>query len=100
MTEYRVTWTIDIDADSPRDAAEFAHRIQTDPDSIALLFEVAEEPDDLYPTGVLIDLASPPQPDTPADIDPDAEQAHADRWPEGWYPMGEEGAPADVSEGR
>lgn len=40
MPEYIVTWTIDIDADSPRDAAEQALAIQRDPASIAAVFSV------------------------------------------------------------
>jgi hypothetical protein len=38
---YRVTWTIDIDAKSPKAAAKEALRIQRDPESIATHFEVA-----------------------------------------------------------
>lgn len=40
MTHYRVTWQIDIEADTPEEAAQEALRIQRDPDSIATLFEV------------------------------------------------------------
>ena len=40
---YRVVWQIDIDADSPKAAAELALVIQRDPNSIATLFEVSEE---------------------------------------------------------
>ena len=39
--EFTVTWTIDLDAKSPRDAAKKALEIQRDPDSIATCFEVA-----------------------------------------------------------
>ena len=38
--EYRVYWTIDVSASSPRDAAEFAQEIRQDPRSIATVFEV------------------------------------------------------------
>lgn len=41
MTEYIVTWTIDIDADSPRDAAEQALAIQRRPSGGATVFQVA-----------------------------------------------------------
>jgi hypothetical protein len=41
MSEYKVTWTIDLDAKSPRDAARKALEIQRDPDSTATCFEVA-----------------------------------------------------------
>lgn len=39
---YLVTWEIDIEADSPREAAEKALRIQRDPESIATVFAVTE----------------------------------------------------------
>lgn len=38
--EYRVTWEIDVTANSPREAAEQALTIQRDPDSTATVFEV------------------------------------------------------------
>lgn len=41
MTEYRVTWEIDLDAASPYEAAEWALRIQRDRDSIATMFKVS-----------------------------------------------------------
>jgi len=40
--EYRVIWTIDLDADSPEDAAHKALAIQRDPASIATHFEVKD----------------------------------------------------------
>lgn len=40
MTQYRATWSIDIEADSPEDAALQALQIQRDEDSEALVFEV------------------------------------------------------------
>ncbi len=42
MTTYRVTWTIDLDADRPEDAAACAQAIQRDPQSIATVFDVVE----------------------------------------------------------
>ena len=42
MTTYRVTWTIDLDADRPEDAAACAKAIQRDPESIATVFDVVE----------------------------------------------------------
>ncbi len=42
MKEYRVSWVIDISADSPLDAAEEAYRIQQKPDSWATVFVVQE----------------------------------------------------------
>jgi hypothetical protein len=40
---YRITWTIDIEADTPEQAAARALRIQRNPDSIAVVFEVVDE---------------------------------------------------------
>jgi hypothetical protein len=43
MPEYHVTWEIDLDADSPREAAERALAIHRNPESIATFFEVTDE---------------------------------------------------------
>lgn len=40
--EYRVKWEIDIDADSPQEAARAALKIQRDPSSIATVFDVRD----------------------------------------------------------
>lgn len=40
MKTYRITWSIDIDADSPEEAAASALIVQRDTESIALVFEV------------------------------------------------------------
>lgn len=40
MECYTVSWVIQLDADSPRDAAEQALAIQRDPESIATVFTV------------------------------------------------------------
>ena len=40
MADYLVTWQIDIEADSYREAAEQALVIQRDPDSTATVFDV------------------------------------------------------------
>lgn len=42
MSEYLVTWAIDIDADGPEEAAARALIIQRDPESVALQFEVKD----------------------------------------------------------
>lgn len=42
MSEYRVVWVIDVDADSPEDAAAYARDIQQNPDSIATVFQVTD----------------------------------------------------------
>ena len=39
--EYLVRWTIDIDADTPEDAARQAREYQLDPDAIVGVFDVA-----------------------------------------------------------
>lgn len=41
MTEYHVSWTIDLEADTPEQAARQALEIQRDPSSIATVFEVS-----------------------------------------------------------
>lgn len=43
MQTYRVTWTIEIDAESPREAAETAREILFDAESIGNVFEVEHE---------------------------------------------------------
>lgn len=40
LREYCVTWTIDLDASSPEEAARLALEIQRDPTSIATVFDV------------------------------------------------------------
>lgn len=42
MTQYLVTWTIDIEADTPLEAALQAQTIQRDPESIATIFTISE----------------------------------------------------------
>jgi hypothetical protein len=42
MITYRVSWEIDIDADSPRQAAELALDIMRDPRSIGTVFKVED----------------------------------------------------------
>ena len=43
MNSYRVSWEIDIDADTPREAAQKALDIQRDKESIATVFDVTGE---------------------------------------------------------
>jgi len=43
MTKYYVEWTIDIEADSPREAAEKALAIHRNPESTATVFSVSWE---------------------------------------------------------
>ena len=40
MADFRVAWEIDVEAETPRQAAEEALKIQRDPDSVATVFEV------------------------------------------------------------
>lgn len=42
MAEFRVTWEIDIDAETPRAAALMAQRIQRDRNSAATFFTVSK----------------------------------------------------------
>ena len=43
--ELRVSWHIDVDADSPEEAAKLAREIQLDPNSLATYFTVTSEED-------------------------------------------------------
>lgn len=42
MPSYNVTWDIEIDADSPEEAARKALLIQRDPTSMAQVFDVSD----------------------------------------------------------
>lgn len=46
MNRYRVTWVIDIEADTPRDAAHAALAIQRNPNSTATVFDVSDDAGD------------------------------------------------------
>lgn len=52
MKNYRVVWEIDIEAETPRDAAELALEIQRNNESIATVFEVIGEKG----TSITVDL--------------------------------------------
>jgi hypothetical protein len=39
---YAVTWDIEIDADSPEEAARLAREMQTDPTTTATIFDVTD----------------------------------------------------------
>jgi len=43
MSIYRVTWEIDLQADTPLEAAQQALAIHRDPSSMATVFEVRDE---------------------------------------------------------
>jgi len=43
MPNYYITWDIQIEADSPEDAAREALEIQRNPESIATVFTVVDE---------------------------------------------------------
>jgi hypothetical protein len=58
MTDYYVEWSIDLEASSPREAAEMALAIMRDPTSIATVFRIYDE--DGNP--VQIDLQEEEQP--------------------------------------
>ena len=42
MKEYRVSWTVDVNADSPKEAAKEALKMQRNPESDAVVFKVFE----------------------------------------------------------
>lgn len=50
MPEYKVRWEIDVEADSPRQAAILARKIQLDPTNLATVYDVYNE-DTLRKTG-------------------------------------------------
>lgn len=60
VSEYRVTWSIDIDATSPEVAAEKAREIQMDPFNTATIYEVQSE----FPDGPvdIVQLEATPEP--------------------------------------
>ena len=62
MPTYRVTWEIDIDAETPRAAAARAQEIMRDPESIATVFKV-EDAHDVH----VVDLLEEEADDSPAD---------------------------------
>lgn len=43
MAEYRVEWAVDIEADTPEEAARQALAIQRDPESTATFFTVTDD---------------------------------------------------------
>jgi hypothetical protein len=53
--EYRVTWEIDVEADSPRQAAEKARAAQVRPGTIATVFTVAPRVDPRGIRGLVAD---------------------------------------------
>lgn len=55
MTNYLISWDIEIEADSPQRAAELALETMQDPTSIATVFLVRGDDD----SSVTIDLAGP-----------------------------------------
>jgi len=60
--DYRITWTIDLDAPSPVEAALRALAIQRDPDSLALHFHVHDPRGEVFS----VDLSHPDEPLTAA----------------------------------
>lgn len=52
MIKYDVVWNIELEADSPGEAAQIAREIQLDPDSMATVFEVIDEEDQIYTVDV------------------------------------------------
>ena len=57
MSSYLVTWEIDIEADSPEEAAREARAIQADHESEALVFEVCKSGGEYCKDVVVVDLS-------------------------------------------
>lgn len=49
MTTYAANWTMEIDAESPEEAARKALEIHRDPKSLATCFEVYDKEGQLHP---------------------------------------------------
>lgn len=58
MPTYRVTWEIDIERDTPLEAAREAHTIMRDTESTATVFIVT----DACGRTTVVDLTDPPRP--------------------------------------
>lgn len=56
LRQYKVLWVIDIEAHSPRDAAELARSIQMREDSIATVFDVVSPNGDTQTVDLQEDL--------------------------------------------
>ena len=56
MADYLVTWDIVVRADSPIQAAEIAHKIHSDPESMAEVYAVADEDGEI----MTVDLSETP----------------------------------------
>lgn len=56
MPEYLVTWKIDIDADTPEEAAMRALIVQRDPESVAAYFIVKDKCGNTIPIDLSHDL--------------------------------------------
>jgi len=59
MADYYIEWSIDLEADSPRDAARKALEIMRDPRAIATCFKVYDE--DGNPVDVDLETEDQPQ---------------------------------------
>jgi hypothetical protein len=60
MTLYHITWTIEVDADTAIEAAREARNIQLDPESNAVVYEVAMRGKYLNQLPLMIDLDNLP----------------------------------------
>ena len=56
MKEFLVTWQIDIEAETPEDAAREAFRVHRDSDSMATVFEVQERTKDGHGEAIRVDI--------------------------------------------
>ncbi len=53
--EYHVIWEIDLDAETPKEAAERALEIQRNPDSMAVVFSVCDDDGNLTQVDLMDD---------------------------------------------
>jgi hypothetical protein len=67
QTEYTVTWTINVTADTPAEAAMLAYRMATDLDTTATFYEVHEdgEPEE---AAEMFEITGTRRGDTPAAV--------------------------------
>jgi hypothetical protein len=63
MPDYHITWTIELEADNPREAAKAARALLLDPHNIASVFDVREDRIDDTSTIYTIDALEDDEPD-------------------------------------
>lgn len=56
MKSYLVTWEIEVESETPEDAAREAFRVHRDPDSMATVFEVQQQTEDGLGGKIRVDI--------------------------------------------